>query len=27
VDEDEQKREKLIGLMPEAFLYDYDGGE
>ena len=27
MDENEQKREKLIGLMPEAFLYDYDGVE
>ena len=26
-DEDEQKLEKLIRLMPEAFLYDYDGVE
>jgi hypothetical protein len=26
-DEDEQKLEKLMGLMPEAFLYDYDGVE
>ena len=24
-DEDEQTLEKLMGLMPEAFLYDYDG--
>lgn len=26
-DEDEQKLEKLMRLMPEAFLYDYDGVE
>ncbi len=26
-DEDEQKLEKLMRLMPEAFLYDYDGAE
>jgi hypothetical protein len=26
-DEDEQKLEKLMGMMPEAFLYDYDGIE
>lgn len=26
-EEDEQKLEKLMGLMPEAFLYDYDGVE
>jgi hypothetical protein len=26
-DEDEQKLEKLMRLMPEAFLYDYDGFE
>jgi len=26
-DEDEQKLEKLMGLMPEAFLYDFDGIE
>jgi hypothetical protein len=26
-DEDEQKLEKLLRLMPEAFLYDYDGVE
>jgi len=25
LDEDEQKLEKLMRLMPEAFLYDYDG--
>jgi hypothetical protein len=26
-DEDEQKLEKLMALMPDAFLYDYDGVE
>jgi hypothetical protein len=26
-DEDEQKLEKLMSIMPEAFLYDYDGVE